>query len=123
MPGKSFFLYPWYYFLLPVFFVFHGFVANYFLIPVKDTLILLLTYLGVSIILAGLLWLYFRDIKKAIFFSFLLLAFNFFFGYLHDSLKFFFPDSIAIKYSVVLSFAFLIFLSLAIILKKKKSIS
>jgi hypothetical protein len=51
------------------------------------------------------------------------MGFNFFFGYIHDSLRSFFPGSFILKYSVILSAFFLIFLITAIIFKKKKTIS
>ncbi|HYM94327.1 MAG TPA: sulfatase-like hydrolase/transferase [Chitinophagaceae bacterium] len=120
MLRKPFFSKPWYLLLLPVFFVLHGFEENFYLIPVKDSLILLFIYTGCSIILAILFLWYFKNITRAAFFSFLLMGFNFFFGYLHDGLKSFFPDSFVVKYSVVLSVAFLFFLAFAFLMKKKK---
>lgn len=123
MLGKSFFLKPWYPCLLSIFFVLHGFTANFYLIPVKDSLLLLLAYLVGAIVFTFSFWLFFRNLAKASFFSFLIMGFNFFFGYIHDSLKSFFPDSFVIKYSVILSAFFLVFVILAIILKKRKSIS
>ena len=123
MTLKSVFLKPWYVFLLSVFFVLHGFTENFFLIPVKDTLVFLFYCLGISVILVGLFWLFFKNIQKAAFLAFLLLAFNFFFGYIHDGLKLFFPNSFVAKYSIILSGTCVLFVILAILLKKRKDFS
>lgn len=113
------FLKPWYLIFLPVFFVFHGFVENFFLVPVADALLLLLIYIGISVALAALFWLYFRNIDKAVLFVFLLMAFNFFFGLCFETLNRFFADTFIIKYSVILSVALLVFVTLAILIKKR----
>ena len=127
MAGKSFFIKPFYPFLLSVFFVVHGFSENFFLIPVKDALVLLFIYLVSTIGLFFLCWLYFKNTVKAALFTFLLMGFNFFFGYLYDTVKSFFstlyfPGSFALKYTVIISVALLAFAVTAIILKKWKSI-
>jgi len=73
--------------LLPLFFVFHGFIENLGFITVADCLPLL----GIYMLSAGILFLVFflllRDACKAALISFYLLCFYFFFGVLHDFLK------------------------------------
>jgi|GEM_PF-222142 len=86
--------------LLPVFFVFHGFVENLGFITVGDCLPLL----GIYLLSAGILFLVFflllRDANKAALISFYLLCFYFFFGVLHDFLKAY--AHMLSKYSVLL---------------------
>jgi hypothetical protein len=78
---------PFFLFLLPVFFVFHGFVSHTRFIRWTDCLLLL----GKYGLLAALLFLLFRwilkDNNKAALIAFLLLAFYFFFGNLHEPLR------------------------------------
>jgi hypothetical protein len=119
---KSLFSKPVYLFLLPVFFVFHGYMLNFSLIPVKDALLLALLYLCISFILVFLTRLYFKSFAKAALFTFLLMGFYLFFGYIHDALKLLVPGSFLVKYSVFLPVAFVVFVVFAILLKKKKSI-
>ena len=127
MPAKHFFLKPFYVLLLSVFFVLHGFSDNFFLIPIKDALVLLFIYLVSTIALIVLCSLYFKNIGKAALFTFLIMAINFFFGYLHDSVKFFFPNSFfpgsfVVKYSVIVSIALLTFIVVALALKRKNPV-
>ena len=108
MTEKSFLPKPWFPFFLSLFFVLHGFTENFFLIPIKDALRLLLTYEISTIGLIFLFWLYFKSIIKAALFTFFLMGFNFFFGYLYDMLKsffstFYFPGSFTLKYTVIIS--------------------
>ena len=73
--------------LLPLFFVFHGFVENLGFISVADCL----PPLGLYLLSAGILFLVFflllRNGNKAALISFYLLSFYFFFGAVHDFLK------------------------------------
>lgn len=118
MSFKKIIYQPWYILLLTLFFVLHGVTENFFLVPLQDAFFLILIYLGATVILVFILWIYTRRIQKAVFLSFLLLAFNFFFGYLHDGLKTLFPGTVASKYGVVLSSAAAIFLIIATGLKR-----
>lgn len=123
MISKKKFIQPWYVFLLSVFFVLHGFTENFYLVPVKDSLILLFVYLWVSVVLIFLFWLFFKNIQKSAFLSFLLLSFNYFFGYIHDGLKSFFPSSFVTRYGFILSVAFAAFVLVSVLLKKKDGFS
>src|SRR6478609_7491776 len=79
-------------FLLPLFFVFHGFVEYYFLVAPFDVATLFFVYVISSLMLAFASWLIFRSWQKAVLFAFLLMGLNFFFGSLHDGLKMLFGD-------------------------------
>jgi len=73
-------------FLLPLFFVLHGMNEQLWFVPVKDALVLLLIYWAAAVVLFFVCRLFFRDNAKAALAAFLLLAFHFFFGSIHDLL-------------------------------------
>src|SRR5258705_9066085 len=112
---------PIFLFLLPPFFVLHGFRENYDFVPVKDALLLTAVYIGVSIAISFLFWLLFRSFTKANLVAFFIMAFNFFFGSVHDSLRNIFPGSFITKYMFILPTAAILFIILLIVLKKRKS--
>ena len=112
---------PIFLFLLPPFFVLHGFSENYDFIPVKDALLLTVVYIGISIVLSLLSWLLFRNFIKANLVAFLIMAFNFFFGSAHDFLRKIFPGSFITKWVFILPAAAVLFIVLLIVLKKRKS--
>src|SRR6185295_5182520 len=88
--------------LLPVFFVFHGFVEHYDFISLKDAFLLWSLYLGSMLILLAISWLFFRHFIKAAVISFCLMAFFFFFGSLQDLLRKHFTGSFFSRYSFIL---------------------
>ena len=100
-------------FLLPLFFVLHGMNEQFWLVPVKDALVLLLIYWVAAVILFFLCRLLFRDNDKAALAAFLLMAFHFFFGSIHDALKW--------KYSVILPVFLVLFIAAFVLIKKKQS--
>jgi hypothetical protein len=112
--------FPLFLFLLPAFFVLHGCMENYDFVPVKDALLLTGLYCGVSAILAFLFWLFYRDLIKAALLSFCIMAFHFFFGSVHDSLKKYFPGSFLSTYSFILPAALVIFLLVLVLVKRRK---
>ncbi len=119
---KQFFTkYPVFLYLLPVFFVLHGFTENYDFIPVKASLLLAGMYMGAAFLLSLISWLLFRNFIKASIIAFLLLAFQFFFGSVHDTIKNTFPGSFVGKYSFVLPAAGLLFIIALVIIKKRKT--
>jgi len=107
-------------FLLPAFFVFHGFVEYFPAVSVADASYLLLLYAGVTAALWGLAWLFYRNARKAAIFSFSAMAFHFFFGAFHDLLKKYFDNSFFTRYSVLLPLFLMIFVLLFIWLKRTK---
>ena len=109
---------PFYLFLLPLFFVLHGYTEFYGLIPLIESLNLAGIYLLAGLFLFCIGWLLFRNGYKASLFAFLLLAFNFFFGPVHDFLKQTFPGSFISRYSFILSGAVILFGICVLLLKK-----
>ena len=112
---------PVFLFLLPPFFVLHGFSEHYDFIPVKDALLLTAVYTGFAIIFSLLFWLLYRNFIKANLAAFFILAFHFFFGSVHDGLKNIFPGSFISRYTFILPAALVLFMILLIVLKKRKS--
>jgi len=110
---------PLFLLLFPVFFVFHGFTVYYDSVPVGEALWLTLQYIGISILIAGLFWLLYRDIIKASVATLLIMAFHFFFGNFLDFLKDHFPQTI-LRYRYIFPFSIFIFLLLFVWLKKRK---
>ena len=110
---------PLFLLFFPIFFVFHGFTVYYDSVPVGEALWLTLQYIGISILIACLLWLLYRDIIKASVATLLIMAFHFFFGNFLDFLKGHFPQSI-LRYRYMIPFCIFIFLLLFIWLKKRK---
>src|SRR5688572_29438846 len=89
---------PFFLYLLPLFFVFHGYTENYNYVPVKDATLLTGIYLGFALVFAALFWLLYRDVIKAALVSFFMMGYHFFFGSAHDLLKKTFHDSFITKY-------------------------
>jgi hypothetical protein len=109
-------------FLLPVFFVWHGFVQNYPLVPASDALKLVFEYLAIALLLAVLSYFVFKSWQKALLFTFLLMCIQFFFGAVHDLLKTWFPNSFIAKYSFLLSLILVITAAIfLVILKTRRS--
>ncbi|HEY4064372.1 MAG TPA: sulfatase-like hydrolase/transferase [Puia sp.] len=108
---------PFFLLLLPVFFVFHGFVENYTFISLTDCLLLLGIYLAGSGIVYLLSRLLLKQAMKAALFAGFIMAFFFFFGALHDFLRK--NDLFLHKYSVVLPFFAVVTLGLFFYLKRK----
>jgi hypothetical protein len=111
---------PVFLFLLPVFFVFHGFTINYDSVPVTDALLLTLEYLAVTAILSALVWFVFRDIIKTALLIAIAMSVYFFYGNILDFLKNSFPASSIWRYRVLLPWFFLLFLAVFIWLYRRK---
>src|SRR6476469_7449206 len=114
-PDREYFL-----FLLPVFFLFHGFTQNYPLIPIGGSLVLLIKYLVTTTIFTSLFYLLIRSWRTAGMLAFLVMSFHFFFGAIHDSLKSWFPNSFLIKYVFLIPAFFVLFLLILFYFKKRK---
>jgi hypothetical protein len=78
---------PLFLLLLPFFFVFHGYVENYYFMEFADCLSLWGIYTGGAIVVFGLARLFLRNTTKAALFATYILAVYFFFGALHDFLR------------------------------------
>src|SRR5437762_7820037 len=107
-------------FLLPVFFIFHGFVGHYYSVPVKDALLLLSLYMGSTLVIIGICWLFYCNFNKAAFISFFIMSFFFFFGSIQDFLRNQFSGIFFSRYSFVLPLFFLFFVGVIIWLKKRE---
>jgi hypothetical protein len=112
---------PVFLFLLPVFFVLHGYNDNHNFVPVKDALLLTGLYIIYSIVLLLLFWLLYRNFYKAGLVTFLLMAFHFFFGSIHDGLKNITGQSFVTKYVFILPFITVVFITIIILIKKRKA--
>jgi hypothetical protein len=110
---------PLFVILLPVFFVFHGFVENCYFIRFMDTWSLLAIYTGAAAILYGLSWLLLKDRIRAALLSSYIMGFYFFFGALHDFLR---QHSIFLhRYSILLPTFLIGTIGLIFYLRKKTS--
>lgn len=113
---------PVFLFLLPVFFVLHGFMRNYSSIAVIDAIGLLFLYVACSFVLAFIAWLFYRNIIKAAFIAAVLMAFQFFFGNIQDSLVKISSQGFISKYRFIIPVSLFVF-AIIIILTKKASAS
>ncbi len=95
-------VFPFFLLLLPLFFVFHGYVENFDLVPAKDALILFILYLAYTTAVFFLFLLLYRKWKKAAIATFLVMFFYFFFGYIYDSIWSLAPHSFFSRYSIIL---------------------
>lgn len=106
--------------LFSLFFVWHGFVYYFDLIPLRDAALLFLFFAGLSVFFYLISLLIFRKRNKASFFSFVLMIYYIFFGYFHDGIKQLAGNSFFSRYSFVLPASLLLFIIIAIGLKKFK---
>lgn len=112
---KSFFLV-----LFPYFFVLHGYVENYPLVPFIDSLKLAGYYLVGILFLTLVSLLIFRSLPKACLFVFALFCIQFFFGSIHDFLKHQLRIYSFTKYSIIIPATVLLIVFIFIALKRSK---
>jgi hypothetical protein len=106
-------------FLLPFFFVLHGFIANYEAVNAIDAFLLFVVYIVIVFIFVFVGWLFYHHLLKASLFAFAIMSFHFFFGYLQDILKDIAPGSVVSQYRFLLPFGCLALVLLVIALKKQ----
>ena len=111
---------PAFVFLLPLFFVSHGYVENFDFVPLTNALLLTAIYLFAATIIFFLSRLFFHNMTKAGLLTFFIMAFHFFFGSLHDGLRRFFPGTFITKYSILLPASFIVFILIVILLRNTK---
>lgn len=99
-------------FLLPVYFVFHGFVENYASVAFSEVFYLLIEYLLATAILFLIFYFIFRSLRKTALFVFALMSFHFFFGAMHDTAKKLIPHTFFVKYVFILPLTFICFIIL-----------
>jgi hypothetical protein len=114
---------PFFLILLPVFFVLHGFTANYDSVPAAGALLLVAEYLAISIVITGIFWIFYRDLIRAALMALVIMMFYFFFGNLQDFIKSHFPGTFILRYRFIFPFTLLFFLTFFIWLKKRKNFS
>jgi hypothetical protein len=113
-------MYPLFLYLLPVFFVLHGSAENYDFVPFGDAIILTAIYILSTFVVFIICRLFCGNWLKASLLAFLLVAFNFFFGSLHDGLRSQFPGSFIVKYIFLIPFFVILFILVIIGLKRTK---
>lgn len=113
---KEFFI-----FLLPLFFVLHGFVENFDIVPAWDAFQLFLFYVAAFIILNLIFFLIFKSWRKASLFVFFLMAIHFFFGSFHDNSKKIIGNNFFTSYTFILPVIFLLIIFLFIYIKRRKT--
>lgn len=118
---NRFSVFPFFIFLLPVFFVLHGFVFYYDSVPMVDALVLLFKYLLLAVVATGIFWLFYRDLLKASITGFAVMTFFFFFGNIQDLLKKNLEGTVFVQYRFVLTFSFFALLILLFALKRMKA--
>lgn len=114
-------LFPHFLYLLPLFFVFHGYAQNPAPVTFSNFVYLVGEYLLASGGLFLLGWLLYRQWQKAALLAFGLLFLHFFFGAFHDVLKNLSPTFFLAKYSVLLPVLFVSVLLFIFYLKKTNS--
>lgn len=105
-------------YLLPVYFVLHGYVDNLQAMHFTEALALMARYVAAALLLTGLSFFLFKSWGKAALFAFALLFFHLFFGPLHDGFRRLLPGSFLVQYSVVLPASVLYFILLFAYLRK-----
>ncbi|HEX4875534.1 MAG TPA: sulfatase-like hydrolase/transferase [Chitinophagaceae bacterium] len=94
--------YPFFLYLLPVFFVLHGYIDNLDLVPPSNAFTLTIYYLAFTLAISIIFRVVFSNFNNAALFSFVLLFFYFFFGSMHDFLKKISGEGIISRYIIVL---------------------
>ncbi len=109
---------PVFLFLLPVFFVLHGFTRNYPTISTAGAIGLLLLYIGISLVLAVIAWFFVRNYLKAALLVTVLMSFHFFFGTIQDGLIAISSQGLISKYRFIIPAGIFIFSIIVIIIKR-----
>jgi hypothetical protein len=107
-------------FLLPLFFVMHGYIENREAMHFAEALLLIAEYTLVSLVIFCIAYIVIPSQRKAALFAFSIMFFHLFFGALHDGLKKLLPTSFLTQYSFVIPFAFVLFLVLLFYFRQSK---
>lgn len=110
--------YPLYLFLLPVFFVLHGFVENWGFIDPYEALLLLGSYLGMALVITLFSYIFFKSWTKASLVTTFWMSFFFFFGAIHEFLKTTPALAFLSRYSILLGTTLVLLILLFIFLKR-----
>lgn len=112
--------YPFFLLLLPIFFVWHGYVEFYDLIKPDKAVLLVLSYLAGTVAVFLFSWLLLRNLGKASLFTFSIMAINFLFGSFKDFLTTIAPGSFLQKYSFLLPALLILIIIIFLLLKRLK---
>ncbi len=107
---KHYATFPWYIFLLPLFYVLHAYNEYFGLIHLEIPVRYLTYYFLLSAIILGAGFLLFKNIIKAGVWTVTFLIFFFFFGVAHDFLKNLRLPAFLVSYKLLLSLALILFL-------------
>jgi len=110
--------FPFFLFLLPVFFVLHGLTEYLITSLINEAIIIVLIFSGIAILLTFLFWLLLKDFTKSALLAFLILSINFFFGSTLDFLKNYFPNSIILRYSFIIPVILVLIVAITYYFKK-----
>lgn len=113
--------YPFFLLLLPIFFVWHGYVEFYDLINPTKAVLLVLSYLAGTLVIFLFSWLLFKNRSKAGLFTFSIMAINFLFGSFKDFLIAHASGTFLVKYSFLLPAILVILIFLFFVLKRLKA--
>ena len=111
---------PLFILLLPLFFVVHGIKEHAVLAPIREGFWVLLVYISCALVLYFIVWLRIKYSLRAGLFCFSLLAFQFFFGSVHDFSKEQLGTGFFTSYKFLLPFFLLLFLLLFIYLLRSQ---
>lgn len=107
--------------LLPLFFVFHGYTANYPLISSNSALLLFGTYSLGFLVFTTLIYLVNRNWRKSAVFTFLVMCSFFFFGSFHDHLKKALSDHFITRYTFLIPLLLVVHLVIYYLIKRSKA--
>lgn len=111
---------PAHIFLLPAFFVLHGYIENFGLIGGTDAVILGLTYVVFVSVLFTTMYFFIRNVAKAGIIVFIISFVSFFFGAGYDFIKNVSPLPVFYRYSLLIPAIVLITAGLAWLVKRSK---
>jgi len=115
--------YPFYFWLLPVYFLFHNYNNLFGFIPLKEIIVFAII---VYLISAGIYLLFqfvFRTTHLSAIAGFLIVSYNLFFGAIHDFLKSATHDSIVSSYKIIIPISIALLIGVILFLRKRKSLS
>jgi hypothetical protein len=84
----------------------------------RECILMILLFIAISFALYGLLYLFFKERTKAALLTFLLIAFDLFFGSIYDFILYNFGRIFLLKYKVIVPAAFIVILLIIIALKR-----
>ncbi len=112
---------PFFLLLLPAFFMLHVLMENYVPGMTGTAIEQTLLFSGAGVALTALFYFLFRHLRKAALLTFYILAFNFFFGSLHDFAKAQWGVNVlVVRYIFIIPLFLLILLAMAICLKRSR---